>query len=264
MVYYWPCGPLVAQSGHSESHHSSMKNARDIPWFRLFAEATAIVLSILLAFAIDAWWAERLERNAEREELSRLYDELLSNRDRLNIFVSDKGLPRLRSAALSVYETLDTAIKGGADFALVPDTHIALLGTTVTFEAETAVYDGLIRSGRIEIVRDRDIVNAMAKWERHLRSVSEVDMNLRRFVDQQLLPALAEHSSIQHVLLLQGQDFLNANRDSEAVTKIPAQPFIVNLVALRNARTMEVIDDMTALRDDADNVMSAISVSLGQ
>ena len=254
----------MTHSRHSQSYYSSMKNTRDIPWIRLFAEATAVVVSILFAFAIDAWWAERLERIAEREELSRLYDEFASNRERLNLFVYKEGLPKLNSAILSVYETLDTALKDGAEFALVPDTHIARLGSTVTYEADTAVYDGLIRSGRIEIIQGREIVNAMARWERHLRSVSEVDQNLRRLVDEQLLPALAKDSNIQHVLLLQRQDFLKKNRGSEAVTKIRAEPFIVNLVALRHARTMEVIDDMTALRDDADRVMSAISDFLGE
>jgi len=33
-----------------------------IPWKRLVLEATAIVASILLAFAIDAWWDERQDR----------------------------------------------------------------------------------------------------------------------------------------------------------------------------------------------------------
>ena len=60
-----------------------MKNTQDIPWIRIAAEATAVLVSILLAYAIDAWWAERLERIAGREELSRLYDEFASNRERI-------------------------------------------------------------------------------------------------------------------------------------------------------------------------------------
>ena len=33
-----------------------MNSSSPIPWARLSAEAAAIVLSILVAFAIDAWW----------------------------------------------------------------------------------------------------------------------------------------------------------------------------------------------------------------
>ncbi len=49
-----------------------MPSTRNVPWFRIAAEGAVVVASILLAFAIDARWDERLERSAEREELSRL------------------------------------------------------------------------------------------------------------------------------------------------------------------------------------------------
>ncbi len=29
---------------------------RQIPWLRVFAEGVVIVVSVLLAFGIDAWW----------------------------------------------------------------------------------------------------------------------------------------------------------------------------------------------------------------
>lgn len=57
---------------------------------------------------------------------------------------------------------------------------------------------------------------------------------------------------------------MKKNRGSGAVTKIRAKPLIVNLLALRHARTMEVMNDMTAHRDDAYGVMSAISDFLGE
>ena len=39
-----------------------MNETQSIPWKRLSVEAAAIVVSILLAFAIDAWWDDRNER----------------------------------------------------------------------------------------------------------------------------------------------------------------------------------------------------------
>jgi hypothetical protein len=35
-----------------------------IDWKRISAEAAAVVVSILIAFSIDAWWQERSERIA--------------------------------------------------------------------------------------------------------------------------------------------------------------------------------------------------------
>jgi len=36
-------------------------------WARVLAEGSAIVVSILLAFGIQAWWEERQERTEEAE-----------------------------------------------------------------------------------------------------------------------------------------------------------------------------------------------------
>ena len=49
-----------------------MTETQSIAWKRLAIEATVIVGSILLAFAIDAWWEERGERQAEVVLLERL------------------------------------------------------------------------------------------------------------------------------------------------------------------------------------------------
>ena len=43
-----------------------------LPWLRMFAEGVVVVASILMAFAIDAWWAARQTAAVERELLTRL------------------------------------------------------------------------------------------------------------------------------------------------------------------------------------------------
>ena len=48
---------------------------RQLPWPRLFAEGIAIVLSILLAFWIQAWWESRQLLSDERAILTSLIPE---------------------------------------------------------------------------------------------------------------------------------------------------------------------------------------------
>ena len=55
----------------------------DSTWRRLFAEGAVIVASILLAFAIDAWWDGRQQRAAEREALAGLTVDFEANAGRL-------------------------------------------------------------------------------------------------------------------------------------------------------------------------------------
>ena len=49
-----------------------MTDEQRIPWKRLYVEAAAIIASILLAFAIDAWWEDRQERVLEQQYLASL------------------------------------------------------------------------------------------------------------------------------------------------------------------------------------------------
>lgn len=51
---------------------------RSIQWSRLLAEGAVIVVSILLAFAVDAWWDSRQERAREESYLGQLAEDLES------------------------------------------------------------------------------------------------------------------------------------------------------------------------------------------
>lgn len=60
-----------------------MSNTQKIQWKRLSVEAAAIVASILLAFAIDAWWDHRNDLISEVEILHSLQDEFTANHETL-------------------------------------------------------------------------------------------------------------------------------------------------------------------------------------
>ena len=54
-----------------------------ISWRRILVEGLVIVVSILLAFGIEAWWQERGDRTAELEALVGLHAEFTAIRERL-------------------------------------------------------------------------------------------------------------------------------------------------------------------------------------
>ena len=65
-------------------YNLAMSDVKSMQWRRLTAEAAAIVLSILLAFAIDAWWQFRGDREAEQVVLANLLVEFKRNRVELD------------------------------------------------------------------------------------------------------------------------------------------------------------------------------------
>lgn len=56
-----------------------MERLRELPWLRIFAEGVAIVVSILLAFSIEAWWADRGDREEAKTLLEALREEMVAN-----------------------------------------------------------------------------------------------------------------------------------------------------------------------------------------
>ena len=61
-----------------------MEKYREIPWPRIFAEGVAIVVSILLAFSIEAWWQDRVETQREREVLLALLDDFKNSKAKIS------------------------------------------------------------------------------------------------------------------------------------------------------------------------------------
>ena len=60
-----------------------MSDQSSIPWNRILVEGIAIIASILIAFAIDAWWENRQESASEVRDLVRVSAELESNSERI-------------------------------------------------------------------------------------------------------------------------------------------------------------------------------------
>lgn len=60
----------------------------EIPWSRITVEAGAIVASILLAFAIDAWWENRQQRASDLAHLQGVLGELESDKVLLSEAIS--------------------------------------------------------------------------------------------------------------------------------------------------------------------------------
>jgi len=58
-----------------------MSKSNEISWKRLTAEAVAIVVSILLAFSIDAWWNNRQRETEVQNTISNLAIEFADSAD---------------------------------------------------------------------------------------------------------------------------------------------------------------------------------------
>ena len=230
--------------------------SRKIQWTRVIVEGVVIVGSILLAFGIDAAWAESRTRAEEREVLLRVMDELESG--------GRPGNPGQRRAAVAAAEIVNLieGLSDGAATVEVPDTILYRLMATPTFEPRTPALDGLRQSGRISIVRDAEVRAGIAAWETSVRNASEWELRARAFVDAQIIPALSERGDVGHVFradrgFSEGYALL-----ADGMTELRSDAELKALVSQRYANAARALVGLESVSRDVDSLLIAIQTFL--
>ncbi len=159
-----------------------------IPWPRVLIEAGAIVLSILLAFAIEAWWAERQERGVEQEALASLRSDFVTSREILTSVLDIYELTRSEFVRFQAATPSELS-------ALDPDATGAIItGLTfgATFDPAASTLDALVRDGRLGLISDQALRKILSQWLRGLDDIEENGLDVRSEV-QRILRAMEAH-----------------------------------------------------------------------
>jgi hypothetical protein len=237
--------------------------SKDLPWRRVAAEGVVIVASILMAFGIDAWWAERGQRAAERNELDNIREELVGDRGRLEQNVRAQAR-RAESAATVI--ALIEGLPGETGMLQVPDSMVALLVQAPTFEARTPTLRGLLQSGSVSVIRDSSVRSALAEWERLLANVSERELDARALVDEAVVPALIERGNVGRVLRgarlnARGASWKEAGLEGSTTLRVDTE--LSGLVSQRYATAEHASHTLSQALRALDTLVAAIEMSLG-
>lgn len=152
-----------------------MAESRIVPWKTIIVEAVAIVMSILMAFAIDAWWAEKKEKDVEHVALLALRSDFMASREQLA-----RVLLSLESARtdFAYFQSVATAELVEID----PNTVRKFLTALVknhTFDPVTATLDALINDGRLGLISDVQLLAQLSNWRRSMDNIEDISFELR-------------------------------------------------------------------------------------
>jgi hypothetical protein len=186
---------------------------RSIPWPRIFAEGVAIVVSILLAFGIQAWWEGRQESQRETAYLLALRQEAQENRsvfeERLSLAEGRlEDIDRLFGSVISAPGTVprDSLM---ARIRLAPGT---------TGQPQTAALTDLLSSGGLGLVEAPEVRRQIALYEGLLQSAIQRQEQHAQVYRDDLSRYLRAHMSVVEAIqpeLLRGPFEL----DSEAFVR---------------------------------------------
>jgi len=179
-----------------------MPTNQQISWPRVFAEGTAIVVSILLAFSIEAWWGDRQRVNDERIVLQSLLDDLQKKQAFLAVSRSYNG-----AILQSIIGLLRAANETSSDLDL--DSIDQQIQNTwwynIDSEWDSAPMQSLV-GGDLAIISNRDLLQQIAELQvtmSKIRDFFRIDENFHHntytpfLVSNAYLPQLISKSEHQ-------------------------------------------------------------------
>ena len=150
-------------------------------------EAVAIVLSILLAFAIDAAWAQRAQRVEARELLTGLQSEFEVHRSELVRF-RDRWIG-VRAATERLLELTGSEI---AAKPVVMDSLILAVLNPATFDPRTGTLEAAKGSGQLGLIGSRELRERFSAWDGVVEEVRDNELAMREFILSTIVPYMAE------------------------------------------------------------------------
>jgi hypothetical protein len=133
----------------------TMFRAREIPWPRLLAEGVAIVVSILLALWIQAWWQARADREDEAASLVRLV------RDLEDDILDLKGnLDRARTGLHAARWLAENRGTRPADISALKQA-LFDIGHCSILLLNSSEYTSLRNSGDFRLIRDKELLQTI-------------------------------------------------------------------------------------------------------
>jgi hypothetical protein len=170
---------------------------RDIAWRRVTAEGIAIVVSILLAFWIQAWWEDRQERREERVILSAILEEFREKRDVLH------SATRINRAILDSTRKLQQ-LATGPDQQIDAQAVDVLLADLSWVEDEadwfTPTLDGIIASGSLSLISNPALRQQLVSSRRWTETVRLYYRQETDFMFQTFGPYLQVHAYMPPIL----------------------------------------------------------------
>jgi len=162
----------------------------------LFLESILIVLSILLAFWIDAWWSDKQKREDESLVLTSVLTEFLGWQDTVegqHIFLT--AVRKSSKTLLDLTFGHDPDLSGEAIDALLAD---------LLWDIDPALYSApvlksMTSNGALNIVTNPDLRRDLVQWSIRLDRIKERAERSNKFYENRLMPFMESSTSMPQV-----------------------------------------------------------------
>jgi len=207
-------------------------NERPRRWWSRGAEGLTIIVSILLALLADAAWGYRGDRADERQLLDGLREEFVEAADEIGNDIAARDRILRRTETL-IDARRDPAARPG------PDSVREFVSDLLDWRFYTpihAVLDDAIESGRVELIRSRQIRESLMAYLQARDRLPVFDQLERDFVTAQVEPFLGARIALDWIADPEA-DRASAAREAERFLGLLDDDRFGSLLYLRRSRT---------------------------
>ena len=224
------------------AYNQAMTVSQTLPWKRLFAEAVAIVLSILLAFAIDAWWNDRSDRHAEQLLLQRLKADFTEIQSAILMIEEEH---RETSAACIALMNIPegSPVPPTAEY----DRMVALVFlTSRTFNPGMGAVAAFLGNEGAKLVDNQPLADLLLSWSGLVEELQEEDVFLQQGLAMRWIPFLKSRVGIGPYLAVYPE--MNVGLPAHVANPQPRTPLVVDSELINNVLDRYKLQQI-ALRD---------------
>jgi len=241
----------------------TMNELQQIPWRRLTAEASAIVLSILLAFAIDAWWDDRRERQAELILFERLQADFREIESMLRVVEEDHAFTQRACIRLLELKVGDTVPATPEFDAMVAKVFLA----SRTFNPGTGAVQAFLGSDAAQHIRNQRLADRLLKWSGLVEELQEEEASLQKGVSERWSPYLGSRVGLGPYLASFGE--VMAGLPGDVAAPEPRMPLavdadFVNHVLDRFKWQQIALRDVAPVRGAVEEVLVLLDGEIGR
>ena len=245
-----------------------MPDTKEIHWKRILPEGVAIVVSILLAFWIDAWWDSQIARHDLVEFLSSFREELIESR---------QDIERTLELSVDVLKTTDQVFLLLANEEAVDASNILpeVLGKIYKIHnpvLATGAYEDMVSSGNLRLIRDRHLSARINQYIQIVSSVRAVNGILWTTYYDLQAPFLVKHAVISEFGWESAQEIEDA---AGLLSTTPVSPFSIDLEALKTKRYWNLlyswkeaysdqVRQLVVARDYCDDILELLEAELNR
>ena len=238
------------------------KSFRSIPWARLSVEGALIVVSILAAFSIDAWWAARSDKAQERILLVSLSadfaeaEQLLSHIKSRHIRLARAGEKLItygESGNIPVGERddIDRAVSNHFDRAV--------------YDPPMGTIDSILGSGNINLLSNYQLIAELTQWSAVVTHFRRIELAAQNNFYQRFYPYLASRLDLEDLDkgFAKYVDFPWEQEPTDAYKLLSDQEFL-NIVYMHWVLSKNIITDIGRVEESLARIRKLIDVELSE